>query len=323
MPAPKKFLSCLAAVLAVGAITTPGAPAATTIGNTCVATTLAAGTLTQLSQVSSLPLTAPESGVITKWGTSVIPYPGGVSEKLKVLRPTGAPNTFQVIRESSLEPVVGGSNTFSTQLPIQAGDRIGASGSAEGKASALACAGGPGDVIGVAAGDQGVGANAAYSPTPEGQVPLTATIEPDVDKDGFGDETQDKCPTSAAQQNPCPILKLKAVTMPPGKGSIRVLVASDAQAAITVSASAKVKKGKKTVVTQLSPVVQLVSPGEIITYTINFNKALKDALKALPKAKSINLEIVAEGKSLSGAGTTERLTAKVKGQAKAKPQPKR
>jgi hypothetical protein len=107
--------------------------------------------------------------------------------------------------------------------------------------------------------------------------------------------------------------------MPPGKTAIRVLVASDSQASITVSASAMVPKGKKgkgTTLTQPSPVVQLVSPGEILTYTINFNKALKGALKALPRSKSIKLEIVAEGKSPGGTSTVERLSVKLKGQAK-------
>ena len=33
---------------------------------------------------------------------------------------------------------------------------------------------------------------------------LNADIEADADKDGYGDETQDQCPTNAATQGPCP-----------------------------------------------------------------------------------------------------------------------
>jgi hypothetical protein len=33
---------------------------------------------------------------------------------------------------------------------------------------------------------------------------LSGTIEPDADGDGFGDETQDQCPTNAATQGACP-----------------------------------------------------------------------------------------------------------------------
>jgi Ca2+-binding RTX toxin-like protein len=33
---------------------------------------------------------------------------------------------------------------------------------------------------------------------------VAANVEPDSDRDGFGDETQDKCPTNGAIQGPCP-----------------------------------------------------------------------------------------------------------------------
>ena len=33
---------------------------------------------------------------------------------------------------------------------------------------------------------------------------MNADIEADADKDGFGDETQDQCPTDATTQGPCP-----------------------------------------------------------------------------------------------------------------------
>lgn len=39
---------------------------------------------------------------------------------------------------------------------------------------------------------------------------LQGTIEPDADGDGFGDETQDRCPTDAARQAACPPVVLPA-----------------------------------------------------------------------------------------------------------------
>jgi hypothetical protein len=35
---------------------------------------------------------------------------------------------------------------------------------------------------------------------------LSATLEPDADHDGFGDETQDQCPTNASTQGACPVI---------------------------------------------------------------------------------------------------------------------
>jgi hypothetical protein len=36
------------------------------------------------------------------------------------------------------------------------------------------------------------------------EVPISATIEGDADRDGYGDETQDQCPTLASTHDPCP-----------------------------------------------------------------------------------------------------------------------
>jgi hypothetical protein len=33
---------------------------------------------------------------------------------------------------------------------------------------------------------------------------VNADVEPDADRDGFGDETQDQCPTNASTQGSCP-----------------------------------------------------------------------------------------------------------------------
>jgi hypothetical protein len=47
------------------------------------------------------------------------------------------------------------------------------------------------------------GAGARGSNEVTAELLVAATIEPDADGDGFGDETQDKCPTQAATAGPC------------------------------------------------------------------------------------------------------------------------
>jgi hypothetical protein len=317
----KKLLTCLAAALAVGAIATPAAPAATTIGNQCVGNTTSLVTAVQLSQAATaFPLVAPVGGVITKWGTSVVPYGGGLSQKLKVMRPTGPANTFQVVGESALEPVVSGVNSYSTRIPVQAGDRLGGFGTP----STLLCSGATStDVVGQVAGDQALNSTLAYPPVEKVQLPATATIEPDADKDGFGDETQDKCPQSAALQIACPTLTLEAAALSPAKGSVRVLVASGLETNITVSASAKIsgKKGKakSSAVTTLAPITQLVKPGQLAHFTMNFTRALKQELAALSTKKSVKLTVTATGTDPAGRVSSYTLTVKLKGQKKPKP----
>jgi hypothetical protein len=320
-----KLLTCLAAALAVGAISAPGASAATEVGNSCSATTfIGAGTIVPLSQVSSLPLAAPTGGVATKWKiTSSVALPPGFTfaEKMRVFRATGAPNQFQTIADSAVGQAGNGQSEFSTRIPVQAGDRFGIL-AGPGSAAFVCQTSNVGDVIGFKEGDVAAGTSATYAPVEKYQLALSVTIEPDADGDGFGDETQDLCTISAALQAACPNLALDAISLLTGKGSVQIAVAADAQSSVTVSASAKVPKGKKgkgTVVTQLTPVVQLVGAGKITVYTLNFTKSLKVALAKLPKKKSINLEVAAEGKSLAGITSTDRLTVKLKGQAKPKP----
>jgi hypothetical protein len=323
MRKPMKLLPCLAAAIAVGAIATPAASAATTIGNSCTGnTTEGPQTLVQLSQTtSSTPLGAPEAGVITKWGVNVIPYEGGISEKLKVLRPAAAPNSFVAVGESTSQPIVGGTNVFDTRLPIQAGDRIGVSSGlgaifCDDKSGSV-----PTDVMGFILGDQGLNSTAAFKELPKAQAAVTATIEKDADGDGYGDETQDKCPQSAASHDPCPVLGLEALSFPPGKSSVKILVASDLASGITVSASVKItgktKKAKTSATAKLTPITQLVTAGHIVIYTMNFPKALADALAALPSKKSLPLKVSVAGKTIDGTASSEKkLTVKLKGQKK-------
>src|SRR5262249_47697556 len=103
------------------------------------------------------------------------------------------------------------------------------------------------------------------------------------------------------------------------KSAVRILVASGTSASIVVSATAKLpggsKKARVSAQANLAPINQLVEPGKIATYTLNFTKSLKDALKALPKTKTLKLSVTATGKGLDGSSSSDALTVKLKGQA--------
>ncbi len=99
--------------------------------------------------------------------------------------------------------------TVPARVPVQAGQHIGISFSGDLQATYNS------------SGDK---FTYAYSPRLEtdrrpsfeatGELTLRATVEPDADGDGFGDETQDKCPSQAATQGPC-VPPARDVT-PPG-----------------------------------------------------------------------------------------------------------
>jgi hypothetical protein len=94
-----------------------------------------------------------------------------------------------------------------TRRPIFAGDRLGwyindpgsatFEQAAPGAPTQCAFAAGSAWTVGTSRDHQTVGCNNL-------PVLLSGTIEADADGDGFGDETQDQCPTNAAIQTACP-----------------------------------------------------------------------------------------------------------------------
>jgi RTX calcium-binding nonapeptide repeat (4 copies) len=146
-------------------------------------------------------------GVITSWrfqGYSAGAGPG--TGRLFVWRPTAAPNQFIYVDSTRPEIFVGGvPTTFATRLPVQVGDIL-------GMVAPEPCLLG---LPGQPAGDQ-VRFFLSPAEPPKGSTQTTtgllpaeriliaANVEPDSDRDGFGDETQDQCPTNATTQGPCP-----------------------------------------------------------------------------------------------------------------------
>jgi len=147
-----------------------------------------------------------------------------------------------------------------------------------------------------------VGSTVEVSEQPPGfQLPVVATIEPDADGDGFGDETQDLCPQSAASHAACiaPIaLSLFRVL---GKSFVTVLAAADSQAPVTVSGSVKVGKGRTV---ELQSPTQTVAAGKIAAFTLIFPARLRSALRALAPKRSLKLSLTASATNAAGVTNT-------------------
>jgi hypothetical protein len=309
-----RITAAVAAVAAASLIVASAASAATAAGNTCTGDRAepTPATLVQLSSTSDpASVTVPVSGVITKWGVNVISYPGGISEKLKVLRPAGG-HSFTTVGESTVQPIAGGSNSFETRIPVQAGDHLGAFSPLE----TIFCeeSSAPTDVLGILAGDTPLGSTGIFAEEPMGQLAVSATVEPDADGDGVGDETQDKCPQSAAVQVACPTVTLSA-SASVKKSSTSVLVTDNVQSSVTVAGSVKLGKGKSA---KLSGGTQVVAPGAFAKFTLPFSGKLKSALQKLSRKQSLTLTLSATAPNLVGAPSSKTLKVKLKGQAKPK-----
>ncbi len=168
------------------------------------------------------------------------------------------------------------------------------------------------------------GQTATAEPGVSGLGLLNATIEPDADHDGYGDETQDGCPASAASHTTCPPAKLISLSSFAlvRKSSVLVLVSTDATAPVSVSGSVKLPKGPRkrahaSALVKLPAATQTVAPGQIAQLTLKFPKVLTTALARLPKGKSLKLEIDTAATNATGQASTSKSTAKLRGTKKA------
>lgn len=159
---------------------------------------------------------APSDGVIVGWtlrsGNSLIEH----KVRLRVIRGTEAVATGPT---ESLQ-LNAGFNNFLARLPVQAGDKIGIDTLEVAELQSVP----------VIRSLPGASFQRWFPPLADGQtfaptvttsdfeLMLNATLEPDADKDGWGDETQDKCVGSAGAADGCP--GTTVVDPPPPTGPI-------------------------------------------------------------------------------------------------------
>ncbi|MFN8151519.1 MAG: hypothetical protein U0R24_10410 [Solirubrobacterales bacterium] len=206
-------MAAIGAGSALAALVVPGdAVAATTIGSSlaspasasaidCGGTggcTLANHALAPSSTAAG-GLASSADGVIVRWRIRIGSSSSAITPR--VIR-TVSPGTYTAAGTgTAVTPAANQISTYDTRLPIKAGDmfgidqagvsfnRVGGGGGYSRWATPLLADGGP-----------------ARSPSSIGvfELLINADVEADADEDGFGDETQDECPTDASTQGACP-----------------------------------------------------------------------------------------------------------------------
>jgi len=232
---------------------------------------------------------------------------------LKVLRETSG--EFEVLAESAPGLVLGQpENKFPTRIPVSAGALFGLSSSK----SIPTCfgIGAPGDTLASFNPDVPVGGKAKPFESPDGiLLSLAVVIEPDADGDGYGDESQDGCPQSAATQGTCPapppVVVTKLVGKPKLEGNVvAVKLTTSAPAKVTVTGSIRGKRAA-------GPASKTVTPGETGRLYLQLSKATKQRLAKLPRKRK--LKMVVEAK-VAGAPT---VSSEISLPGRKKPQPPR
>jgi hypothetical protein len=307
----KRLTVVVVAMLAIGAsIGTASASAATEFGSGC-----AAGTYFSVGEISTshgstspLPLAAPMNGVITEWKVNVGSLelleeepPPPLYQELYVLQSAG-PNHYKVVGKADSGFVaINTVNAWPTRVPVQKGDLLGLGGG-----HTLACeAPESTDVTVDFRGLPPVGeVIETGKPYEKFQVPVTAKIEPDVDSDGYGDETQDKCPQSAAYQGPCPTVTINALPIIEGK-AVTVHVAASISTPVEVTATVPLGKGKSAT---LKAANQVVGPGALAAFALKLTPKIE---KAVAAKGTLTMKITASATNVTGAPSTANSTIRL------------
>jgi hypothetical protein len=207
-------IALIAAVVLVGLSHPAAASAAQTIGQTAPGSSCTAGesyTAGVLTSGNSYSPTA--SGVITSWSS----FAGSVANaemKLLVLKPNpsaGGPTHFIATQKDQVRVLTQANalNTFSgMHLPIDAGDQLGLFLQAPSGADCFFDVASADTGLFFTGGDPPLSQDSDFTGSNSSRrLNASAIVEPDADRDGFGDETQDACPTSAATQGACRVVK--------------------------------------------------------------------------------------------------------------------
>jgi uncharacterized repeat protein (TIGR01451 family) len=194
-----RVVALVAVLVGVGATS---AQAAVTVGQTFAPNYAPGGVWTTLQSAveSGASYTMPSDGVLTSWSfQAVATAPTGI--KAKVGRSAGGAS-YTIVAESGAEnPAANVLSTFPTRIVVKAGDILGLSNPTSGPAWLKSDV--PADVLQTVMGDQAPGTTTAYSGAPGYKADISAQLEADADGDGFGDETQDSCPTDPTTQAAC------------------------------------------------------------------------------------------------------------------------
>jgi hypothetical protein len=183
---------------------------------------------------------APSEGVITSWSFQASTVPPQM--KLKIAEPLGG-TVYKTIAETGVVTTIANSlNTYPARIHVQAGDRIGLYQATNGQCARLE--GGWSHLYYKA--DVLPGMQATYH-SDEAYFDISAMLEPDADHDGYGDETQDQCPTYAATQGPCPsnLIRLGKPRLNKMKGTARLPVTVSGPGVLVLTGQG-VTKQKKT-----------------------------------------------------------------------------
>lgn len=196
----------LAIAAGVGTAVAVASTSSTELGDTTSAPVYRAyAPVVQLSTTPGTRSYTTPDGVLTSWRYhSHADSPSG-SVRLELFKPGVGDGVYEAVAASEPRTLAPDrSYEFAERIPVERGYVLGLDPDLDA-AVAITVPSATGDQIYQFSGDVQVGeTRTATGPFPTYRVNVSATVEPDADDDGYGDESQDRCPSDASTQGPCP-----------------------------------------------------------------------------------------------------------------------
>lgn len=321
-----------AAALAMALVGAPTATGAVSIGQTAPGATNLCGTGNSAQSTEAGPpsYVIPSPGVITAWQHKA--HSSGGDGRLLVWK--GPPiSPLTLAGRSAVEAFAGDQlNTFATRVPVSAGDVLGLRVHSMNAGCTYFTEAGDTAIARGGAPDIFPGQSMMTTSTlPNQRVNVSATLEPDADGDGYGDESQDACPTIATVQATCPTFQ-QGGGEPGGvelhassrvrKRAILLLIDVTAAASVQIHGQVgwQIRESRnknaaesRRLVIRLRGGTQEVAPGTPARFRIPLPKRVRRHLKALRSNASLKAELTALATSSAGQVTTNRVQVKLRG----------
>ncbi|HEY6731006.1 MAG TPA: hypothetical protein VI039_08270 [Solirubrobacterales bacterium] len=183
------------------------------VGDACEANAVVPNRTLLANELSSsglrnIPQVSEGDVVITRWGVRRAPGLSAIPQRLEIYAPQGE-GEYRKVAESETKTVSDGSSSFNSRIVLDGGESIGLF----GPGGTYACQE-EGETSLGADGAAAVGETRSFTTESGIGSPVYAVVEIDYDKDGYGDETQDRCYGEASKDSDCPIgVSVTAVTV--------------------------------------------------------------------------------------------------------------
>ncbi len=267
-----------------------------------------------------------KNGVITGWRVRVGPGQPSLPQRLEVYRALNEATEYRQEVQTPLQTLHPGENFFPVHIPVLSGAYLGI----YGPEGTYACNTGEPVVTGTFEGSASPGEVRPAMGLFGFRTPIAVVAEPDLDGDGYGDETEDGCPEFAAIHTACPFVRLTPSVTAVTRRAIMLNVSTGDPTQVQVggqvgwrvrprpatrpkSAARPSKAKARRVVIDLGSWTQEVPAGATVAFTVPLPKAVKRRLRRLAPKEKLKARLSVIATDLVGHQTALHLIVRLPG----------